>query len=67
MSADEVNIDTASLEELRDILINKTGNTKLANRFRALFNLKSVEVKIQIKNTKQSNTLLNVSTMILNY
>ena len=42
MSADEVNIDTASLEELRDILINKTGNTKLANRFRALFNLKSV-------------------------
>ncbi|KAK6464694.1 phycocyanin alpha-subunit phycocyanobilin lyase [Scheffersomyces coipomensis] len=39
---EEINIDTATLEELRDILINKTGDVKLANRFRALFNLKSI-------------------------
>ncbi|RLV94539.1 Deoxyhypusine hydroxylase [Spathaspora sp. JA1] len=38
----EINIDTASLEQLRDILVNKSGDVKLANRFRALFNLKSV-------------------------
>lgn len=38
----EENVDNCSLEQLRDILINKSGNTKLANRFRALFNLKGV-------------------------
>lgn len=36
----EENVDNCSLEQLRDILINKSGNSKLANRFRALFNLK---------------------------
>ncbi|KAL6940555.1 deoxyhypusine hydroxylase [Hanseniaspora vineae] len=30
-----------TLEQLRDVLINKTKTEKLANRFRALFNLKS--------------------------
>lgn len=40
--SDEINVDTASLEELRDVLINKSGNVKLANRFRALFNLKCI-------------------------
>ncbi|EGW33031.1 Deoxyhypusine hydroxylase [Spathaspora passalidarum NRRL Y-27907] len=41
MTAD-INIDTANLEQLRDILVNKSGDVKLANRFRALFNLKSI-------------------------
>lgn len=38
----EENVDNCTLEQLRDILINKSGSTKLANRFRALFNLKGV-------------------------
>ncbi|KAH3902822.1 probable Deoxyhypusine hydroxylase [Saccharomycodes ludwigii] len=33
-------VDNLNLEQLRDVLINKSGSTKLANRFRALFNLK---------------------------
>lgn len=36
----EIDIDTASIEQLRDVLCNKAGNVALANRFRALFNLK---------------------------
>lgn len=40
--SDEINIDTASLEQLRDVLTNKSGDVKLANRFRALFNLKCI-------------------------
>ncbi|KAK6202752.1 phycocyanin alpha-subunit phycocyanobilin lyase [Scheffersomyces amazonensis] len=43
----EINIDTASLEQLRDVLVNKTGDVKLANRFRALFNLKSIGGELQ--------------------
>lgn len=39
---EEINIDTATLEQLRDVLTNKSGDVKLANRFRALFNLKCV-------------------------
>lgn len=39
---EEINIDTASLEQLRDVLLNHDGAVKLANRFRALFNLKCV-------------------------
>lgn len=38
----EVDIDNCSLEELRDILSNKSGDEKLAARFRALFNLKNI-------------------------
>jgi len=38
----EIDIDSASLEQLRDVLLNKSGDVKLANRFRALFNLKCV-------------------------
>ncbi|AMD21571.1 HFL285Wp [Eremothecium sinecaudum] len=38
----EQDIDNASLESLRDILIDKSGDNKLTNRFRALFNLKCV-------------------------
>ncbi|KAG7697989.1 hypothetical protein KL930_001651 [Ogataea haglerorum] len=34
--------ENASLETLRDVLVNKTGDVKLALRFRALFFLKSV-------------------------
>lgn len=33
-------VDNCSLEQLRDILVNKSGKSQLANRFRALFNLK---------------------------
>lgn len=43
----EINIDTASLEQLRDVLVNKSGDVKLANRFRALFNLKNVGAESQ--------------------
>lgn len=39
--SEEINVDTANLEQLRDVLINKSGKEALANRFRALFNLKS--------------------------
>lgn len=39
---EEINIDTATLEQLRDVLVNKSGDVKLANRFRALFNLKCI-------------------------
>lgn len=38
----EIDIDNASLEQLRDILCNFSGKENLANRFRALFNLKCV-------------------------
>lgn len=42
----EEDVDSCSLEQLRDILLNKTGDVKLAIRFRALFNLKSVGSEI---------------------
>ncbi|CAM9016812.1 unnamed protein product [Wickerhamomyces anomalus] len=45
MSAEQ-DVDTATLEQLRDILINKSGDVKLANRFRALFNLKCIGSEI---------------------
>lgn len=37
----EENVDDCNLEQLRDILVNKEGKSALANRFRALFNLKT--------------------------
>ena len=40
--SEEVQIKNATLEELRDVLINKTNYIALADRFRALFNLKSI-------------------------
>ncbi|CCE63839.1 hypothetical protein TPHA_0F03590 [Tetrapisispora phaffii CBS 4417] len=42
-------VDGSTMEELRDILINKSGNTELANRFRALFNLKTLAEDFQAK------------------
>lgn len=36
----DIDVDTASIEQLRDVLCNKSGDVALANRFRALFNLK---------------------------
>lgn len=39
---DEIDIDTASLEQLKEVLMNLDGQVKLANRFRALFNLKCI-------------------------
>lgn len=38
----DINVDAASIEELKDILCNKSGDVGLANRFRALFNLKCI-------------------------
>lgn len=38
----EEDVDNCSMEQLRDILINKSGESALANRFRALFNLKGI-------------------------
>lgn len=40
--SEEIDVDNATIEQLRDVLINKTGDIKLANRFRALFNLKCI-------------------------
>lgn len=37
-----VDVDTALLEQLRDILCNVSGDVPLAMRFRALFNLKNI-------------------------
>jgi deoxyhypusine monooxygenase len=42
MSQEEFDADNATLEELRDVLINKSGTEKLSIRYRALFNLKSI-------------------------
>ncbi|QBM89040.1 deoxyhypusine hydroxylase [Metschnikowia aff. pulcherrima] len=36
----DIDVDSASIEQLRDVLCNKSGDVALANRFRALFNLK---------------------------
>ncbi|KAG2732194.1 hypothetical protein G9P44_004611 [Scheffersomyces stipitis] len=44
----EIDIDSASLEQLRDVLVNKSGDIKLANRFRALFNLKCIGAESQV-------------------
>ncbi|CUM64040.1 uncharacterized protein PRCAT00001628001 [Priceomyces carsonii] len=41
MSA-EIDVENANLEQLRDILVNKSGDVEIANRFRALFSLKSI-------------------------
>lgn len=38
----DLNEADASLEQLRDVLVNSSGQEKLANRFRALFSLKSI-------------------------
>ena len=38
----DLNESEASLEQLRDVLLNTSGQEKLANRFRALFSLKSI-------------------------
>lgn len=37
----EESVDDCSLEQLRDLIVNKSGKTELASRFRALFNLKT--------------------------
>lgn len=43
----EIDVDTASIEQLRDVLCNKSGDVALANRFRALFNLKCLGAESQ--------------------
>lgn len=45
----EEKVDDCSLEQLRDILINKSGKTQLTNRFRALFNLKCAAEEFESK------------------
>lgn len=42
-------VDDCSLEQLRDILVNRSGQTQLTNRFRALFNLKCVVEEFESK------------------
>ncbi|QLQ82673.1 hypothetical protein HG537_0H04360 [Torulaspora globosa] len=42
-------VEGSSLESLRDILVNKSGENELANRFRALFNLKCVAEEFETK------------------
>ncbi|SCV02167.1 LANO_0F15676g1_1 [Lachancea nothofagi CBS 11611] len=57
----EENVDNCSLEQLRDILINKSGNSQLANRFRALFNLKGAaeEFKINPENARKATEYIS--------
>jgi len=45
----DIDVDTASIEQLRDVLCNKAGNVALANRFRALFNLKCLGAESEDK------------------
>lgn len=45
----EERVDDCSLEQLRDILVNKSGQTQLTNRFRALFNLKCAAEEFESK------------------
>ncbi|EMG50553.1 LIA1 Deoxyhypusine hydroxylase [Candida maltosa Xu316] len=47
MSSEAFDADNATLEQLRDVLINKNGDAKLSNRYRALFNLKSIGTEDQ--------------------
>lgn len=51
-------VDNCSLETLRDILINKSGKSELANRFRALFNLKCVAEEFE-KKPEEANKAVN--------
>ncbi|ODQ81835.1 hypothetical protein BABINDRAFT_160066 [Babjeviella inositovora NRRL Y-12698] len=51
----EVDVDAASLEQLRDILVNKSGDSSLALRFRALFNLKCIGEEFK-QNREKANT-----------
>lgn len=54
MTSAEIDVETATLDQLRDVLINKSGDVKLANRFRALFNLKSIGSDLQSDNANQA-------------
>lgn len=47
----DIDVDNASLEQLRDVLCNKSGDVVLANRFRALFNLKNIGADSEDKET----------------
>lgn len=38
----DIDVDNATMEQMRDVLCNKSGDVPLANRFRALFNLKNI-------------------------
>ncbi|ODV88058.1 hypothetical protein CANARDRAFT_26219 [[Candida] arabinofermentans NRRL YB-2248] len=53
---DDVN-EQSSLDTLRDVLINKSGDVKLANRFRALFFLKSIGEEFENKPDESSLAL----------
>lgn len=50
----EIDVDSASIEQLRDVLCNKSGDVALANRFRALFNLKCLGAESEDQNTVQT-------------
>ncbi|ODV94283.1 hypothetical protein PACTADRAFT_51148 [Pachysolen tannophilus NRRL Y-2460] len=56
MSSDEVD-ENSNLEQLRDILINKSGDVKLSSRFRALFLLKSIGSEFE-KDKVRANTAI---------
>lgn len=50
----DIDVDSASIEELRDVLCNKSGDVALANRFRALFNLKCLGAESDDQKTVQT-------------
>ncbi|KAH3668070.1 hypothetical protein OGAPHI_001824 [Ogataea philodendri] len=53
--------ETASLETLRDVLVNKSGDVKLALRFRALFYLKSVGSEFEQRPEEAQKALQYIS------
>lgn len=54
-------MENASLESLRDVLINANGKTPLADRFRALFYLKSVGAEFESDPVKASTAIDYIS------
>lgn len=47
----DIDVDNATMEEMRDVLCNKSGDVSLALRFRALFNLKNIGADSEDKET----------------
>lgn len=54
-------VDDCSPEQLRDILINKSGKSQLANRFRALFNLKCAAEEFEKQPEEASKAIEYIS------
>ena len=60
------NVDECTLEQLRDILVNKSGKTVLAYRFRALFNLKTVAEEFATKPEEAKKAIEYIAESFVN-